>query len=82
MPKLTQAEQAYSNWENSNNSQKNLKETAEKMGGTIALSDDLYVTIEMPDGSCVVDSACSESTHASIEHYLKIIEEFENQDWI
>ena len=76
---MNQAEQAYNQWEGSNHP---LREVAEDMGGYIELSDDLYVIIEMPDGSCVVDSACSESTHNTIEDYLKILEEFENQEHI
>ena len=72
---MNNAEQAYQTWLNQD---KTLIEIAENLGGHIALSDDLYTLVEMPDGSCVVDSACSESTHSSVEAYLKILEEFDN----
>ena len=78
---MTQAQQAYERWHTSTPFQP-LRDVAEEMGGTIALSDDLYVAIEMPDCSCVVDSACSESTYKSVEDYLETLEEFENQEYI
>ena len=76
---MNQAEQAYTQWKGSNRS---ITDVAESLGGVEALSDDLYTVIEMEDGSCVVDSACSESTHNSVEDYLKTLEEFESQEYI
>lgn len=76
---MNQAEQAYIQWKGSNLS---ITDVAERLGGVEALSDDLYTVVEMPDGSCVVNSACSESTHESVENYLKTLEEFENQEYI
>ena len=76
---MNQAEHAYNTWENTG---KALTSVAENLGGMETLSDDLYTVIEMPDGSCVVNSACSESTHNSVEDFLKTLEEFENQNYI
>lgn len=76
---MNQAEQAYKTWQDSNQP---ITDVAQNMGGIEVLSDDLYQVIEMPDGSCVVDSACSESTHTTLEDYLKTLEEFENQEYL
>ena len=76
---MNQAEQVYEIWQGSNQP---ITDVAQNMGGIEVLSDDLYQVIEMPDKSCVVDSACSESTHATVEDYLETLEEFESQDYV
>jgi len=57
-----------------------LKEFAEANGGWHEMSDNNYYIIEFPDGSCIVDTPCSENTYNSVENYLKVLDEWEEYE--
>jgi len=75
--KMNHAQKVYQEWQESNG--KSLREIAEsKKDAHVAFSDDLRYVIEMADGSCVIDTACSEYTTNTLdEFYDKIDEEDE-----
>lgn len=53
-----------------------LREFAEANSGWHEMSDDNYYIIKFPDGSCIVDTPCSENTYNSVEDYLKVLDEW------
>lgn len=75
---MTQAEQTFKEWQE-NFESIGLTELAEsKEVANHAYSDDLRYVVEMPDGSCVINTACSEYTTNTLnEFHAKIKEEDE-----
>ncbi|MXV76039.1 hypothetical protein F4Z99_17415 [Candidatus Poribacteria bacterium] len=73
----TNAEKVFSEWKKSDLP---LVEFAEKNSGWHAMSDDNYYIVEFPDGSCIVDTPCSENTYNSVEDYLKVLDEWEEYE--
>lgn len=72
---MNDAQMAYKAWEVSEN--KSIREVAESRGGHEVYSDDLHYVVEMPDGSCVVDTACSEYTTTNIDKFHERLDEEE-----
>ena len=73
-PQETDAQRVFRDWQELTNVP--LREYAEKNDGCEVYSDGLHYVIEMPDESCIVDTACSEYTCPDLHSFFERIESF------
>ena len=74
---MNQTEQIYQIWEEASKKiHISIRDIAETEGGHEIYSDGLYYVIEMPDKSCVINSACAKYTHKNIEEFFQKLNDY------